>query len=333
LHVQVITMEDFIENKVQSWIKKDGNDQCSKINRIIKFLEEKLFYSYEPTRWNYPEFRDRLEDWLKNISTDNDQKALFKSLPYIFYIGEKEFIDLYRFAYNGPIARWMIEETGILLNNPNAYDLLRKGIENTYFLPVTDSLRINMFFHLNNIHGSQDLRPDLRSLAELGDYKEIKKWFLGNKVKRLVLLEDFVGSGEQSLKAISKLAKTFSNLDILFVPLVICPKGVDEAKKVEGNFKNLTISPTVKLKPENFVSKNKKDNKSKILLDLFVLADKYYVKTTNGIPIPQKPYHPLGFEKTGGLVVMFTNTPDNTLPLFHWTSDSWKPLFPRHARV
>ncbi len=331
-------MEDFIENRVQAWDKKawnnkDKNEHYSEINRIILFLEEKLFYSYEPTKWEYPEFRDRLEEWLKNIAVDKDQKTLFTSLPNIFFIGEKEFIDLYRLAYNGPIAKWMVEETGLLLNNPEAYSLLRKAIENTWFLPVTDSLRINMFFHLNNIPGSQDWRPDLRSLVKFGNPEKVKKEFLKNKIKRIVLLEDFVGSGVQSLDTVKKFVKTLPEISILFVPLVICPTGLEEAKEIATKNKNLTIYPILELKPEDFVPELKHENRSKDLFNLSVLAHRYYLKTTNGVPMGKKPYHPLGFQQTGGLVIMCTNTPANTLPLFHWISDSWKPLFPRHTRV
>ena len=327
-------MEDFIENKVLDWNKKDGNDDCSKINKIIGFLEEKLFYSYEPTRWGYPEYRDRLEDWLKNIGTDSEQKTLFKSLPSIFYVGEKEIIVLYRLAYNDPIAKWTIEEIGLQLNNPKATSLIKKAIGNTWFLPATDSLRINMFFHHNNIPNSQDLRPDLRSLVEFGDDRKIKECLSKNNIKRIVLMEDFVGSGVQILKALDKFAKRFSDLKILFVPLLICPAGMKKAKKVEDENINLTINPVVKLKPEEFVSKNRNENKSELLYDLSVVAKDNYLLTTNGEPSGnKKPYDPLGFKKTGALIVMHTNTPANTLPLFHWVSNTWKPLFPRHTRV
>ena len=54
---------------------------------------------------------------------------------------------------------------------------------------------------------------------------------------------------------------------------------------------------------------------------------------TNG-----KPYDMYGYPKgkpTGGLVVMYTNTPDNTLPLIHWRphNGAWQPVFPRHSRI
>ena len=39
-----------------------------------------------------------------------------------------------------------------------------------------------------------------------------------------------------------------------------------------------------------------------------------------------------GFEETGAKVVMFSNCPNNTLPIFHAETSSWTPLFPRVNR-
>jgi hypothetical protein len=44
-------------------------------------------------------------------------------------------------------------------------------------------------------------------------------------------------------------------------------------------------------------------------------------------------YGAFGFRDTGSLVVMFSNTPANTLPVIQHESATWTPLFPRTARV
>ena len=42
-----------------------------------------------------------------------------------------------------------------------------------------------------------------------------------------------------------------------------------------------------------------------------------------------------GFEQMGCLLVMFTNTPTNSLPLIHYEKEGadWSPLFKRHHRA
>jgi hypothetical protein len=47
-------------------------------------------------------------------------------------------------------------------------------------------------------------------------------------------------------------------------------------------------------------------------------------------------YSPFGFPPgrgTGALVVLYSNTPANTLPIIQHHSNTWAPLFPRSARV
>jgi hypothetical protein len=113
----------------------------------------------------------------------------------------------------------------------------------------------------------------------------------------------------------------------------MCPKARDNFNQM--NFPNhVIIDPVLQLEEHHFISINPAKN-----VDDFnqfkQLAEKTYLKVTNGIDPNDhvKPYHPLGFGKTGGLLILGTNTPDNTLPLVHWKSATWKPLFPRHSRV
>ena len=57
------------------------------------------------------------------------------------------------------------------------------------------------------------------------------------------------------------------------------------------------------------------------------------VKNSGGVAIDAgKPYTPFGYKRTGGLVVMHSNTPDNSLPVIHHESDTWAPIFKRHSR-
>jgi hypothetical protein len=215
----------------------------------------------------------------------------------------------------------------------------------TWFCPVTDSFRVNAFFHVNNLAAGANLRPDWHSLLELGDVDKIDAYCASNNIKRLVLLEDFVGGGSQSLCAVRFAATKVHDLQVLFVPLVICPKGVVSARQLEAelcaqragalryeaamelpNDAFLTLSQSPYVEPNPYIN---------ALRDLINTS---YPKVSGGrLPGP-KPYDPFGFpcsDPTGGLVVMYSNTPDNTLPLIHWhpPENTWHPIFPRHSRV
>ena len=42
-------------------------------------------------------------------------------------------------------------------------------------------------------------------------------------------------------------------------------------------------------------------------------------------------YH--GYKGTGGIVVLYSNCPNNTLPIIHDETDHWNALFPRIRRA
>ncbi|CCQ90693.1 conserved hypothetical protein [Nitrospina gracilis 3/211] len=319
-----------LSQKIQHWVNSGQDLDCLAVYDTINFLDQYLYFSYEPTRGPSPEFNLRLENWLNNFVEDEDQKFAFKLIPNIFFIGRDEMETLYRSSYNGPIARWLIDQIGLNFSSRNPEKQLKHAVRNTYFFPVTDSLRINSFFHLNNIPGGQDFRPDLRSLMRFGDSNKIKKEFQG--ISRLILLEDFVGSGEQSFKDINDLASLLPNTQILFVPLIICPKGLENMNFSIAAHSNLSIAPTLEINKDNLISTDNSQN-SLYFLEVKKLIMKYYKRMTGGCLPGPKPYHYLGYQKTGSLLILFTNSPDNSLPIIHWTSDSWESLFPRHSRI
>jgi hypothetical protein len=199
-------------------------------------------------------------------------------------------------------------------------------------------MRINSFYHVNNIAAGADLRPDWRCLAQLGDTSKILKYCDDKGIKRLVLLEDFIGCGSQMAEAVEHAATLSPALKTLVVPLIICPAGVETIRALELKHPTaLRFEPILSIPKTAFVTPVSTPNEPQLHVELRDFATQTYDLVSEGKPIgPDKPYHPLGYphsEPSGGLIVMFSNTPDNTLPLIHWPSSQWSPLFPRHSRV
>ena len=330
-------MENAIENLVRSW----GDEELSEINLRLHHLEKRLFYSYEPSLPPQPDFFTRLEKWLGNIdpSDQESKKNLLRLASQIFYIGYYEFLELYRYAYTGPITRWIIDLVDINICDPNASHSLQDAICQTWFCPITDSMRINSFYNSNNIPTKANYRPDWRSLAKFGDAKKITAFCEQNNFKRIVLLEDFVGGGSQVKEALEYAATLANKLEILIVPLIICPVGDKKVSGLENKYQpNIRYEPIVSIPSNTFISLDPADGEPEIYATIreFSIANYPIISGQKRINPEVAPYHPLGFptsKPTGGLIVMHTNTPNNTLPLIHWTSKTWNPLFPRNNRV
>ncbi len=335
-------MGESIEQLVRRW----SIDDLTKINRRVVDLERWLYKTYEPNKFGPDDFWVRLEQWLDNVPSDAEKQLLFQLLVEILYLGPFEFEELYRCAYQGPIARWLIDTCSIDVFTPNGQKELIAAAKETWFCPVTDSFRINAFFHVNNLAAGANLRPDWHSLLKLGNTERINTYCLKNNIKRLVLLEDFVGGGSQSLAAVSFAATKVHDLKVLFVPLVICPNGAVNARQLATDLcakrpGALRYTAAMELPEDAFLTRDQSPyvEPNTLVTALRNLIEARYLEVSGGRhPGAEKPYHPFGFphsDPTGGLVVMYSNTPDNTLPLIHWRppEGTWHPIFPRHSRV
>jgi hypothetical protein len=327
-------MQDPIEEKVFVWDQSDGS-KFNEINQQILHLEKRLFCDYEPNLGPKSNFISRLNLWLDNLKDETEQKILFELVPNLFYVGREEFNVLYREAYHTIYARWVIESAKIDIYDSNVKVALNTAVKETWFCPLTDSLRINQFYHINDIPGKYDYRPDWRSLTKFGDDNKIKAYVEENKIKRIVLLEDFIGNGSQVSKAVKLAIRLFPEMPLLVVPLIICPKGVLSAKELTDANPNVTINPVISMSEFNFINEEIKGNNTQICLDTYALAHKSYPQVSDSDVIDDDvdPYGPFGWRNTGALIVMYSNTPNNTLPLVHNKSSKWFPLFLRHKRV
>ncbi len=322
------------------------NTDLTVVNKKIINLERWLYKTYEPNKFGPHDFWARLEQWLDNVPSDANKELLLQLVMEILYLGPVEFEELYRCAYQGPIARWLIDICQIDVFAPDGQAKLIAAAGETWFCPVTDSFRVNAFFHVNNLAAGANLRPDWHSLLKLGDTDKINAYCTTNQIKRLVLLEDFVGGGSQSLTAVRFAATKVHDLQVLFVPLVICPSGVVSARQLEAELCKqragaLRYDAVMELPDNAFLTRNQSPyaDPNPFINDLRGLIDASYPDVSGGRPPGlEKPYDPFGYPHdvpTGGLVVMYSNTPDNTLPLIHWCppENTWQPIFPRHSRV
>ena len=285
-----------------------------------------------------PVFQDRMVAWMQNAGlSDEDRVAFFQLVLRFAYFSFDDFISLYRTAYSNPISRWVWEQAGLNMGHSDfSAQLENERSRKTWYASVTDSLIISEFYHANSITGIK-CRPNFLTLRELGNPAQIKSYITSHEFKRIVLLEDFVGTGLQCLEII-EWALANSDVPILFCPMLICPDGFkrvsDLAAKSAGRLK---IDPVVKLGDSVFLSTfDKSDTVMNYVSDMATRIHPHVVGTyTAGTP----PYTPHGFRlagdsHTGATVVMFSNTPDNTIPLVHFNSEQsdWVPVFPRVSR-
>ena len=342
-----INIDKATPEEISKFLLKTDSEYPSKYQIIesqIDFLSSILYKEYEVTN-NSQElpYPYRLRDWLNNVENENDKKTLFELAPKIFFIGQNEFSALYQSSFNGPIAHWLIDQDSIDICDRNAQKKLRNSLASTWFCAITDSMQIAKFYHSNQLNGS-DIRPDFRALSKLSDKDRVINYMRSQspKLKRIVLLEDFIATGSQMRTTVEFAATLHKNnqIPVLLTPLVICKSGYKSAQYLAKKHKNISFEPTLVLDDSIIIPINKESKEDKFIEKLRKVILKTYssVCGETSINYYKPPYGPFGYgantENGGLIVVLYTNCPDNTLPLIHYNSNpSWKALFPRSSRL
>lgn len=322
------------------------------IRENLRFFERIKFNSYVPTRYSrrHAGFSERFYTWLTNPGlTSAEQRDLFEFAYHIAFFSFDDFAAMFQSAFSGPISRWCMNQAGLSMEQPDWQSKLdEERFDRTWFCPVTDSLLISVFHHVNEIEG-KNLKPAFRELMQLREENsdksdnEIHKHIRTENYQRLVLLEDFVGTGRQTFKTVNWAVRTL-RIPVLFCPMIIAPEGAAKFRDLQSTIKaeqaatpdlpDFAFMPVFEMSGDCFVhpSENAADP---LFSRICVLADKIHSR------LMETQEHckegPLGFWKKkspqkGATVVMFSNTPNNSLPLIHHSAESWSPLFPRVAR-
>ena len=319
-------MRDRLSELLQKWALLDQGDgrEIFLDQSTVQYLGRKVFNDYEPSQFD--QFEDRLDRWIHNVTDEKDQQTLFLLLGHLFFIGRPEFESLYRAAYNGPVRRWLVEQLNVNIASPAAMEVLDAGVAETWFCPITDSMRINSFLKVNNLAGKSH-RPDWRSLRKFGAPEKIRRFIADNQIRRIVLLEDFVGSGTQMRSAVRFAAKT-TDIQILALPLVTCPDGDKVGSQMAITFTNVSYEPVIVIPPEMLIKADPQPNDSQFFQDIRDLI----VRVRARLSKPERQrYH--GYKGTGAVVAMYSNCPNNSLPILYDETEEWQALFPRIKRA
>lgn len=307
-----------------------------RVMQEIFFHDKARYWQFTPTTAHACQFADRLYDWVTNEGlSDHERITLLRAVPNLQFVDRDDLLALYRAAYDGPISRWLIDELDISFSSSpdELSNSLDAATRSTWYCPMTDSMNIAQFHHINGISG-KDHRPCWRTLRSFGDPAKIRKYMKKNGLSRLVILDDFVGSGTQSKGPLKYAAEQFGNeMSILFVPLVISAFGLNTLRAFLEPQKSIRIEPVFIVPEHAHIRETQQEGEPPLFSPLrSVIAQTWDRVKVSPSPLRKPLVQCFGFEGTGGLIVLYTNCPNNTVPLFWHKSPNWLPLFPRISR-
>lgn len=324
---------EFIE-RVSSWINADPDNLLGLrgLKSKIDFLTDILYGEYRPTlAGTHGEFKFRLAQWIDSAPNDAQRKLMFMLLDYLFFVGKHEFDAMYMTAYSRHIAQWILFKEKINLSACSAWNEVRSALNKTLYTAITDSFNIGDFIRLNSIQGISTRFIWEQALKIDWDQEKFESNAMIGKNK-IVLLEDFVGSGSQMRKSVIAACELPSKPQVLLCPLIICPAGADLARQLCLKYDNLTYSPVLELSRKDFIAPRAQIGEPALFNEIRTLVTDIHPYVSGNEPWLQN-YGPFGYGETGALIVKYDNCPDNTLPLIHRKSDTpWNPLFFRVSR-
>lgn len=300
-----------------------------RLRALYESLATQLFWQYEPTKHATSrrgrDFLVRLNEWLRCFKTEPSRWAAFRSIEYMFFVGQQEFEELYRSARSNILFPWLVECAAIDIFGDRYKTELYRELKSCWICPITDSLRINGFLHITNLTG-KSVRPDWISLQALGDPEKIDLYRADHGIKYLVLVEDFVGAGEQIEPAVRFARQVFPG-PIIVIPLLICAPGDERLKAVVAELDNVEYRPVLVVESSCLLSPDAGDGEPPMFESLRDAA-----REANQIMRPRPPVGPFGRGDVGSLTVLYSNCPNNVPPMYYFKRNNWTPIFPRLSR-
>lgn len=313
-----------LHDLTEPWLQTEKGARIGELIEQVSWLGQRLYQDYEP--YEYETFSERLVAWISQVDDDRDRQTLFRMLDNLFFVGRREFESLCRAAFHDSIVRWLIEREQLAIDAQDLDSKLSEAVARTWFCAVTDSMRINAFLKVNGLRG-QSHRPDWRSLAMFAQPNAVQDFMKERNLERIVLLEDFVGSGSQLEQPVKFAASISTDIHILVMPLICCPKGLEKGIELQAEHQNVTFSTVLNLSQKLLVAAHEQTGEPEEFEAIRNLVDRVKPRFSSA-----NAHQPFGYRATGALVVMYSNCPDNTLPIVHDDRGEWHALFPRIER-
>lgn len=302
----------------------------------IKFSEDAYYDYYEGTRkyknvyekikilYEYKWYTDRpfpaglnatIEKWLMNFILKYERKTAFELVPKIIFYSKKEMEYLCKITFQK-----LLKSVERYVDHPVDNSILSRFI----LVPLTDSGSFGCR-HLRHDYqlDAQNVKQSINDLKG-ADYSE---------GKHIIFVEDFVGTGRDAVVKyqnfeLAKKKKGISDIHFYYFAPIATEWGIKmieektEFEIIAGEIlgsRYRCFSDDSVIYPET----NERTKAEKVFRN-------YGEKLCRCDP--EIKGFPLGFDDSQLVVVLFDNTPDNSLPVIWYPDKNWFPLFKRSQR-
>jgi hypothetical protein len=315
---------------IEKLLKSRDSNTYDALDRKIKVLHNTAWRD----KWQWES--DQYSKWLGNFSEGEEQLIAMYMLSKFMYFDNETIRELMVRIYEDLYKRPIVYE--IRKNNGETKDMdfieseFEKIRAKTRFLsignPSESSAHLLYFFRQEN-YLKRDLFIGPHELFVHNENGEIITAKLAiDGIDRIVVLDDFCGSGNQATRFNNEFVKFIKeknrDIHISYFALFAIEEGLE---KVDNLSFDVAKSVFVLDKSYKCFSDESRffDDENASLKEACKLMCEKYGKQISKIP--------MGYNDCQMLLGFHHNTPNNTLPIFWKEKDGWVPMFKRFAKL
>ena len=306
---------------------------CSKydvLDHKIKVLHETAWRD----KWAWDS--DQYTKWLGNFQEDEERlNAMFLLSKFMYFDNDtirELMVRIYQDLYKRPIVYEIRRNHSDTMDGTLIEKLFAEVQKKTRFLsignPSESSAHLLYFFRQEN-GLKRDLFITPHELFEHGTEGEIIKTSLNIEgIDRIVVLDDFCGSGNQATKFNASVVKILKekapHIYVSYFALFASEEGLNNILELSYDQTDamFILDETYKCFSEN--SRFFVEEDAPLKAPCKEMSEKYGKKLSK---------HPLGYQDCQMLLGFHHNTPNNTLPIFWQEKNWWAPIFKRYAKI
>ncbi len=318
------------ELNVKKRLESRDSNRYDALERKIKILHANAWRD----KWAWDS--DQYSKWLSNFNEGEEKlNAMFLLSKFMYFDNDtirELMIRVFEDLYKRPIVYSIRDEHGGITDRSVIEDAFSTRLSKTRFLsignPSESSAHLLYFFRQENCL-SRELFISPHELfvhSKLGN--EIRADLRVEGIERIVLLDDFCGSGNQATKFHDEFIKYIKDkapeIQISYYALFAIEDGLNNVKKLSFDQTEAVFVLDESYKCFSDSSRFFLDEDAGLKPLCKEMCERYGKQISK---------YPLGYQDCQMLLGFHHNTPNNTLPIFWQERNGWVPIFKRFVKI
>lgn len=319
-----------VEMEAKKRLASRDSNRYDALERKIKILHNSAWRD----KWAWDS--DQYSKWLSNFKEGEERlNAMFLLSKFMYFDNEtirELMIRIYEDLYKRPIIYGIREQNGLTREKSIIENAFKEALSKTRFLsignPSESSAHLLYFFRQENFLSRELFISPHELFTHVKDGEDIRAELRTEGVERIVLLDDFCGSGKQATTFHDQFVKYIKekapHIIISYYALFAIEDGLNIVQKLSFDQAEAVFVLDESYKCFSEASRFFIDDDVDLKKPCKEMSERYGKRISS---------NPLGYKDCQMLIGFHHNTPNNTLPIFWQERNGWNPMFKRFVKI